>query len=1290
VVAADVADRDAMAAVFGETALPVRTVVHAAGVATEFRAIEALSAQQLDADLSAKVDGARILDELTAGLELDAFVLFSSGAAAWGSGGQGGYAAANSFLDALAVQRRARGLAATSVAWGAWAEVGLVADGAGEEDRLRRLGVVPMPPDLAVTALERAVGLGDVNVVVADVDWERFAPTFTMSRPSMLLSELVAPDEADSDVDSEFARRLIGLSASQRQRLLVDLVREQAAAVLGHSTAEDIGGDRAFRDLGFDSMTAVELRDRMVRATGLSLPATMVFDYPTAMRLADHLAAHFGGDQTVPTTPLPVSVTDDPIVIVGMACRYPGGVHDPDDLWRLLLDGADAIGEFPADRGWDLGALVGSSATTHGGFIATAADFDAAFFGISPREALTTDPQQRLVLETSWEALEHAGINPTALAGSPVGTFVGAGYSGYNEVLRQAGNGATGSLITGMAGGAISGRVSYALGLEGPAVTVDTACSSSLVAMHLAAQALRAGECELALAGGVTVMADPSFFVGFSELGGLSADGRCKAFSDNADGTGWSEGVGVLVLERQSDAVRNGHTVLAVLRSSAVNQDGASNGLTAPNGPSQQRVIRQALAAAGLSSADVDAVEAHGTGTALGDPIEAQALLATYGQDRDRPLLLGSLKSNIGHTQAAAGVAGVIKMIMAMRHGVLPRTLHADVPSSHVDWSQGSVSLLTESVDWPEADRSRRAGVSAFGVSGTNAHVILEAPELLEVAAVEVSGVVPWVLSAKTPEALRAQAERLLWVDALPADVGLSLLSRGTFEHRAVVWGELRAGLRALVDGVPAPGLVEGVAAGGRVGFVFTGQGAQRLGMGRELYARYSVFAEAFDAVLAELDVPLRDVLWGEDSDLLDQTGWVQPTLFAFEVALFRLMESFGATPDCVVGHSIGEVAAAHVAGILSLADACRLVSARSRLMQALPAGGAMVAVQASEADVLPLLVDGVSIAAVNSADSVVLSGDEAAVEALVAALGVRSRRLRVSHAFHSHRMDPMLAEFRRELAGITFAEPVISMLPTASGDLSTVDYWVGQVRDTVRFADAVARMDVSTVVEIGPDAVLSPLVDGIPVVRRDRDEDVVEALARLWVRGVPVDWKPLYAGARRVTLSAYPFQRRRFWPDSRPANADVSAVGLTPDEHPLVGAMVPLPDSAGVVLTGRVSAHKHPWLAGHEHLPTAVILDLALHAGDLVGRPGLVNLAIDGQLEFPERGESQVQAAVVNGEVTVYARTGTGEWVLQASGTVTESPAAVADGRRTGPSRSRPMDWSRRPGGMTTRSSPR
>ncbi|MEV5275643.1 type I polyketide synthase [Streptomyces werraensis] len=897
----------------------------------------------------------------------------------------------------------------------------------------------------------------------------------------------------------------------------------------------------------------------------------------------------------------------EPVAVVGMACRYPGGVDSPQALWRLVDSGTDAVGPFPRDRGWDVAALYdpdpeseGTTYCAEGGFLSGVADFDAAFFGISPREAVVMDPQQRQLLETSWEALERTGLDPRTLRGSGTGVYVGAAHGEYATDPRRVPAGSEGYLLTGSADAVLSGRISYVLGLEGPAMTVETACSSSLVAVHLAVAALRRGECGLALAGGVAVMPDAAAFVEFSRQKGLAADGRCKAFSADADGTGWAEGVGVLVLERLSDAVRAGRTVHAVIRGTAVNQDGASNGLTAPNGPSQQRVIRRALADAGLEPRDVDAVEAHGTGTRLGDPIEAQALLDVYGAGRPdgHPLWLGSLKSNFGHAQAAAGVGGIIKTVEAMRHARLPRTLHAETPTPHVDWSAGRVRLLTEPVPWPPAadGRPRRAGVSAFGVGGTNAHVVLEEPpapppgppgttrpSASAAASTAVSGLVPWFVSGRSGQALRAQASRLREHIAAatgtgPRDLGYALAAtRSAFEHRAVLLGDtpdrLAAALDALAAGEEHPFLVRGVSRrDAKTAFLFTGQGSQRLGMGRALHAAHPVFAEAFDAVAARLDPgldrPLAALL--DDEQALHRTQNAQAALFALETALFRLLEDWGVRPDLLLGHSVGGIAAAHAAGVLDLDDACALVAARGRLMRALPAGGAMLSVRASEDEVRALLDADptVDVAAVNGPRSVVVSGAAASVErigAALRALGHRTKPLTVSHAFHSPLMEPMLEEFRALADRLTYRTPRIPVVSDLTGrratgdDLRTGAYWARHVRGTVRFADAVrtARdLGAATFVELGPDAVLcgaveETLADGadgadpgtVPLLRRDRDEraTLLRGVATAHTRGTSLERARLFPDppASAVPLPVYAWQHRRYWIEPTPRNPD-------------------------------------------------------------------------------------------------------------------------------------------------------
>ncbi|MFD4686392.1 SDR family NAD(P)-dependent oxidoreductase [Streptomyces sp. NPDC058461] len=1381
VAACDIADRDALAALVARVEAdgpPIRTVVHTAGVGILIP-LATTTLQEFADGAEAKQSGVAHLDALFPDDRLDAFIVFSSVAGVWGSGDHGAYAASNAYADAVAEHRRARGLAGTSIAWGIWSDEGGGMAMEVVQEQLRWRGIPFMDPALAVRGMQQVLDRDECFVAVADIDWERFVPVFTAARPRPLLGEVpevAALLRAEEDRDrrdpadeetSGLLTRLRGLSADDQDQAVLDLVRGQVAAVLGHSTPGEVETGRAFRELGFDSLTSVELRNRLNTATGLRLPVTVIFDRPTVTALARHVREELVGAPAAPqpvpaATPVRPAEDDDPIVIVSMACRYPGGADTPERLWEILAEGRDVIDAFPDDRAWDLDALYdpdpdreGTCYAREGGFVHDAGHFDPAFFGISPREAVAMDPQQRLLLETSWEVVERAGLVPDALRGTPVGVFVGAANQGFGG-LDNLPEGVEGHIVTGSATSVLSGRIAYTLGLEGPAVTIDTACSSSLVALHMAVQALRSGECSMALAGGVAVMVEPIGFIGFARTRGVAQDGRSKAFAKAADGMGLAEGAGMLLLERLSDARRGGHPVLAVVRATAVNQDGASNGLTAPSGPAQQRVIRQALAAARLTPADVDAVEAHGTGTLLGDPIEAQALMATYGQDRpaDRPLLVGALKSNIGHTQAAAGVGGVIKMVLALRHGLLPRTLHAGRPSTRIDWTEGAVALLTEAAEWPDHGRPRRAGVSAFGISGTNAHVLLEQapagtatePATTPEPGTAVSGtagsgtVVPWLLSARSPEALRAQAARLLAHleatdatdasavidgeaagDGAPiavADLARQLaVGRAVFDHRAAAVGrdraELVAAVQALADGREAAGLVRGTRRrGARTAFLFSGQGSQRPGTGRDLYAAHPVFADALDAVCAELDPdlerPLREVMFAAtdtpDAELLDRTRYTQAALFALQVAQFRLLEHQGLRPDVLLGHSVGEIAAAHVAGVLDLTDACRLVAARGRLMQELPAGGAMLAVEASETDVTDALAahpDRVSLAAVNGPRSVVVSGDTDAVDELAAVWresGLRVKRLTVSHAFHSPRMEPMLDAFAAVADGLTYGTPALPVVCDLTGEIADAGqlegaaYWVRHVRSTVRWADAVTTLEtqgVTAYLELGPDGVLTALTRdcladpagavAVPLLRRDRPEDtaLTTALATLHVHGAGPDWARTLAGppARRTELPTYAFQRARYWLDAAPGEPDLAAAGLAADQHPLLAAGTALAGGDGHLLTGRLSLDSHPWLADHSVsgtpvLPGTAFLELALHAAARVGCTTVDELTLEAPLVLPAQTAVHLQVTVgepaddATRTVTVHSRpddaTDDEPWTRHAVGQLT--PATAPD----------------------------
>ncbi|WP_405160277.1 type I polyketide synthase [Nocardia sp. NBC_01499] len=1139
---------------------------------------------------------------------------------------------------------------------------------------------------------------------------------------------------------SEFPGRVAAAAPADRYAICLDLVLAETAALLGCAPNEVVP-DRAYRDYGYNSLAGLALTEQLSRASGIELPLTMLFDQPSPAAVAEYLLS-LAQPESAATEPAPVSARTqeldpaDAIAVVGMACRFPGGVSSPEQLWQLVAEGRDAIGEFPDDRGWDLENLyhpdpahLGTSYSRAGGFLPEVTQFDPQFFGISPHDAVAMDPQQRLLLEGSWELFEHAGIDPATLRGSATGVFLGVCGSDYSYLTRPPAAGLEGRWGLGMMGSVASGRVAYTFGFVGPALTLDTACSSSLVSIHLAMQSLRRGETTLAIAGGAQVLATPSLFIEFSRQRGLAPDGRCKSFAEGADGTGFSEGMGLVLLERLSDAQHNNHHIHAILPGSAINSDGASNGLTAPNGPSQERVIHAALTNANLTTTDIDAIEAHGTGTTLGDPIEANALHNTYGTNRPthQPLWLGSIKSNIGHTQAAAGASGLIKTIMALHHNTLPQTLHIDTPTTKINWTTSPLQLLTQPQPWPPHPNGtpRRAAISAFGVSGTNAHLIIQEPPPTQNTPTTPPDNTPttWTLSARTPHALTTKAHQLhTWLTNNPHHHPTHLAhtlatTRTHHEHRAAITAttttQLHTALTTLAQGETSGSVVTGrIRLDGRTSLavMFPGQGSQYAGMGTELARQYPVFAAAWQEVCAELDRhldrPLDEIIAGsadsaDAQGLLDQTGYTQAALFAIEVALYRLLESFGVRPAYLIGHSVGELTAAHVSGALDLPDACLLVASRARLMQALPPGGAMVAVQATEDELAADLAgveERVSIAAVNGPSSVVISGVQDEVVAIAerwSARGRRTKRLTVSHAFHSPLMEPMLADFADLAAKITLGTPRIPIVSNATGrpveDFGTPEYWVRHARGAVRFGAGIgwlADAGVDTFLEVGPGGALSVLAREslsdsgqsaviAPTMRPRRSEGLVlqTALARAYVSGLFVDWGAVSGDSapERIDLPTYPFERQRYWVDTESSAAASVSGGITTVRHPLFDGSIELAGGGGRLYLGNWSAATRPWLTDHTVFGTTVVAGAAIveFAADLGGQSGLpvvAELTLEAPLLVPSDRAVAVQVhidapdASRRSTFTVHSSVGD-EWIRNASGTL--AAAAAPEGQR-------------------------
>lgn len=1204
----DVADTEqvnALISQFGTVWPPLTGIIHGAGVLDDGTIIEQ-TLERFIRVMAPKAMGAFNLHRATQTMPLDFFVMYSSVAAALGSVGQSNYATANAFLDGLAQHRRAQGLAASSINWGPWAEAGM-ATSATIQANLARQGLTPLQQGEAHGALAQILASGAANGLVLDADWSRMGRWLGTTRPPLLSHLLVAPVVQGNQALLQRLR-----AAGDAQPLLTRHLQQELQQILqlAHPPDPEIG----FFDLGMDSLMAVELYNRLQQQLGDAyiLPNTVAFDYPTTRQLAAHLAEQLGSlsqasgvqasrGQARAEQPRNRAVDTDAVAIVGLACRFPGAA-DKDAYWQLLSQQVDAISEVPGER-WDIDAYYdpdpdasGKMTTRYGGFIEGIDQFDAAFFGIAPREAVELDPQQRLLLEMSWQALEDANIPPASLVGSRTGVYVGISTSDYGQLITRKGEAGIGQYMgTGTAHSAAVGRVSYALGLEGPSLAIDTACSSSLVALHQARRGLLNGECEMALVGGVNAILTPEATIYFSRGRFMAPDGRCKTFDAAADGYVRGEGCGVVVLKRLADAERDGDRIYGLVRGSAVNQDGASGGLTVPKGPSQQRVIEAALAEAQIQPADVAYVEAHGTGTSLGDPIEIQALQTVLGSAHspETPLVVGSVKTNIGHLEAAAGIASIIKVALSLQQDSIPGQLHFQNPSPRIPWDSLNIQVAAVPHDWP--DERKVAGVSGFAFQGTNAHVILEGyqPAPTETAPAPERPLQLLALSGKQEQAVRDLASTYLgWLRRHP-DVSLADVchtagvGRNHFAYRAALVADSSEQLcQALEQLAVGQRPVERQPQSRPVCFLFTGQGSQYGGMGRTLYETQPVFRQAMDRcadILAEhLECPLLEIIYSQDAqgdrDVLHQTAYTQPAIFAVEYALYQLWQSWGIAPSVVMGHSVGEYVAACVAGVFSVEDGLSLIATRGRLMQQLPAGGGMVSLLAPVAQVEAALVNHpeVTVAAINGHQSTVISGPVAELQAVVAQLpDVKSKPLQVSHAFHSPLMQPMVAEFERVASQVTFSAPTLKLVSNVTGTVAddtvaTPDYWCRHVLAPVNFAAGIEVLHQSgyeIFLECGPKPILlgmgrQCLTAGtwLPSLRPGQDDWqlLLTSLGDLYRQGVTVDWTGFdraYPQRRKVTLPTYSFQKECYWVEGGGGSAPQSGAAdpAEPPQTPLV-----------------------------------------------------------------------------------------------------------------------------------------